>query len=528
MNAHPGAKLPTAWRHVLPPLALLLLLLLLVYRDTAAAMVTIWARSDTFAHAFLVPPITAWLIWRQRARLATAVPRPAAWVLLLVIGAGVVWLLGDLGAANSITQLAFTTLLVLAVPALVGLEAARAMLFPLCFLFFAVPIGEFVMPQLMIWTADFTALALRVSGIPVYRDGLQLVIPSGTWHIVEACSGVRYLIASLMVGTLFAYLNFQSLRKRLIFVGVSILVPILANWMRAYLIVLAGHVSNNQVAVGVDHLIYGWVFFGIVMMLLFIIGGRFAERASPAMPSPSTRPAAVQSAVGSSALRPWVVAAAGAALGIAPALAARALETRQPASVAQLALPATLSDGWKLVAKPVTDWKPSFKNPSTEINATYESKGRQVGVYVGYYRQQSVDHKLVSSDNVLVDTKDGVWTQSASGTSQLRAGAMPIEVRTANLRAKAGWTREDGLLVWQVYWVNGRFTSSDLAAKAYGVVYRLLGRGDDSAVVILYADQEPAGGGRAALESFARANLMPIGDWLSTAREDARMTRNFQ
>ena len=56
---------------------------------------------------------------------------------------------------------------------------------------------------------------------------------------------MRYLIASFMVGTLFAYLNYRSTRRRLLFVGVSIVVPIVANWLRAYMIVMIGHLSGN-------------------------------------------------------------------------------------------------------------------------------------------------------------------------------------------------------------------------------------------------------------------------------------------
>ena len=140
------------------------------------------------------------------------------------------------------------------------------MLFPLAFLFFAAPVGEFLMPWLMARTADFTVFALRLSGIPVYREGLHFIIPSGSWSIVEACSGVRYLIASLMAGTLFAYFNYRSLRRRLLFVVVALLVPIVANWLRAYFIVLFGHLSDNKLAVAADHLIYGWVFFGVVII----------------------------------------------------------------------------------------------------------------------------------------------------------------------------------------------------------------------------------------------------------------------
>ena len=155
------ASAATLWRRALPALLLVLGAVLVAYRDTAAAMVAIWSRSDTFAHCFLVLPIVLWLIWRQRAALGSLRPRPCPWILLPMAGAGFIWLLGDLVSANSVTQLALTALLVLAVPAVLGLQLASAILFPLGFLFFAVPIGEFLMPQLMAWTADFTVLALR-------------------------------------------------------------------------------------------------------------------------------------------------------------------------------------------------------------------------------------------------------------------------------------------------------------------------------------------------------------------------------
>ncbi len=153
-------------------------------------------------------------------------------------------------------------------------------------MFFAVPFGEFLLPVLMEYTANFTVTALRLSGIPVYREGLQFVIPSGNWSVVEACSGVRYLIASFMIGTLFAYLNYRSTRRRLVFIGVSIVVPIVANWLRAYMIVMLGHLSGNTIAVGVDHLIYGWLFFGLVITIMFLIGARWSEPET-AVPAPS-------------------------------------------------------------------------------------------------------------------------------------------------------------------------------------------------------------------------------------------------
>ncbi|MFT7401509.1 MAG: exosortase, partial [Hydrogenophaga sp.] len=149
------------WPQVLGFLLVLLLAILGLYHQTAAGMVAIWSRSDTYAHGFVVPLISLWLIWRIRHRLAALAPQPAPLAWLLMLGAAGLWLAGDLVAVNSVTQFALVALLVLAVPAVLGWQLARAMAFPLGFLFFAVPFGDFLLPVFMDWTADFTVLALR-------------------------------------------------------------------------------------------------------------------------------------------------------------------------------------------------------------------------------------------------------------------------------------------------------------------------------------------------------------------------------
>lgn len=501
------------WRQALVALMLLIAWTLFLYRDTAIAMVTIWERSETFTHGFLVPPIVLWLIWRQRRSIAAQAIEPALWTLLPVAGAALVWLLGDLAAVNAVTQLAFVALLVLSVPAILGMPVARQIIFPLGFLFFSVPIGEFVMPQLMAWTADFTVFALRLSGVPVYREGLQFVIPSGNWSVVEACSGVRYLIASITVGTLFAYLNYQSARRRVLFIIVSILVPIVANWLRAYMIVMLGHFSGNKLAVGVDHLIYGWVFFGIVIMLMFMVGARWSEPEKIANVSASSRPGRSQAV---SASKLWVITACFAAVLALPQTALWVMDQGQNANPASLVAPAALAADWRAVAPGVPAFKPAFQNPSAEINGTYVSQGPPVGLYLGYYRDQNYTRKLVSSSNALVVSNDPQWAQVAVAGRQVSIGGKSVLMRSAELRGAALNEQANSrrLLVWQIYWINGTLTSSEYLAKAYGAFYRLMGRGDDSAVVIVYTSKDQAGDADVVLESFFSANYAAIDELL--------------
>lgn len=512
------------WLRAAPALVALLAVIVFAYRDTAAAMVGIWARSDTFAHAFLVPPIVAWLIWRRRKSLASLQPTPCPWVLLPMAAIGAVWLLGDLVAVNAVTQLAMTALVILAVPAVLGLRTARALSFPLAFLFFAVPIGEFMLPYLMSWTADFTVLALRASGIPVLREGQQLVIPSGRWAVVEACSGVRYLIASFMVGTLFAYLHYRSLRRRLLFIAVSFAVPIVANWVRAYLIVLIGHLSGNTIAVGVDHLIYGWLFFGLVMGVMFAIGLVWREP-DAAEPAGALQRADRAPASRSSAFT-WATAAAASMLALVPHAALDVIGDVPEGGPVRLASLGALPQGGSAQSPGKGAWKPAYQHPNAEAAFAYSAQDRPtVGLFVAYYRKQDYGRKLVASTNELVRSADSSWAQTGAAESETVAtsSGQKVVVRSIGLRSVAPEMRpEQRLRAWQIYWVADKLTSSDLQAKLYAAVDRLLGRGDDSAVIVVYADDEPAGSARPVLQSFLRVNLDGIVEGLRAARDGAR------
>jgi exosortase A len=518
MNSSLSSPSSHQWRFVSLVFLLLLTCLGFLYFDTAKAIVLIWSRSETFTHGFVVPPIVVWLIWRQRQALRHLTPKPSAVGFLLVTGAAFAWLLGDLAAIDAVMQLAFVSMVVLLVPALLGMSVARAIAFPLAFLFFAVPIGEFAMPQLMVWTADFTVLALRLSGIPVFREGLQFVIPSGNWSVVEACSGVRYLIASLTVGTLFAYLNYQSTSRRVVFIAVSLVVPIVANWLRAYLIVLLGHLSGNKLAAGVDHLIYGWVFFGVVILLMFMIGSRWSE------PEPEITAINAKVHAASPSISPIQYGLVAALLLVFLALPSAALrvidQSASTTSTPQLAVPKYLSQGWTASVAPGLGWQPAFQNPSAQFQTGYTLGDQSVGLYLAFYHHQGPHRKLVSSDNALAKTNDPQWTQLLGGSRAVDLPDRSIAVRTAELRrsAHSGQVADERLTVWQVYWINGTLTPSDILAKAYTALNSLLGRGDDSAVIIVYVPKGDDGRGEATLAAFMQANALAIDALLRNAR----------
>ncbi len=509
-------NLPAPWRAPLAALAGVVVALVLLYWSTLMAMVGIWDRSGTFAHCYLVAPISLWLVWRCREELAALTPRPAGWVLVPMVAVAFAWLLGEVAGVNALTQFAFTALLVLSVPLVLGLDVARRITFPLLFLFFMVPFGEFLLPWLMEWTADFTVAAVRFSGIPVYREGLQFVIPTGTWSVVEACSGVRYLIASFMVGSLFAYLNYTSTKRRVVFGLVSLAVPLLANWMRAYMIVMLGHLSGNRLAVGVDHLIYGWVFFGLIVGVMFFIGSRWAEPPADAAP-----PAALAlQAPGLASRQNWFVASLAVLVLLLPQGLLWKLDA--DASRGGNSAPFALGElsSTSAATAPAT-FVPELQNPTATALRGYVVADGTVYVHIGYYRRQGFGHKLVTSENSLVKALDKDWQMSKSGQGTMEAGSGPMAFRQAEVLGGSvgvGAVRRQRFDVRRVYWVDGGFTVSDAVAALLGVRGKLLGRGDDGAMVTIYTEGEDKAQTTARLEAFIRTHTTALERQLVTYR----------
>lgn len=498
------------------PLCTLLVVALLVwlfawYGDTTISTVAIWQRSETYAHGYLIFPISAYLIWTRRHQIATIQPNPSTLGIFALIGLGFLWLIADSAEALVVSQYAVVAMVPAVVWAVLGTKVSLALLFPLLFLLFAVPVGDFLLAPMMNFTADFTVAALRLTGIPVFREGNFFSVPSGSWSVVEACSGLRYLIASLTLGCLFSYLTYRSMWRRVVFIILSIIVPIIANGVRAYLIVMIGHLSNNRLATGVDHVIYGWVFFGFVMMLLFWIGSQWREPDEPA--KSAINPGALADA--SRPISKIVLFAVLSAVTVAvwPSYANYVDAVTQDTNRVKLTMPAA-PNGWQVLSENLTTWEPHYLTATTTAKRTFTSGDKKVEIVIKYYRNQRQDAELINTNNQLVSTKDHNWGLISNGSSEMLGLNGPLTIAESTLRSSRG-----NLLVWSWYWVDGRYTSNSYLVKLYQAKAKLLGESDDAAAIFLYAPYEAKSDGAAeTLREFAPTIFQSIDTSLANAK----------
>jgi len=225
----------------------------------------------------LLPPIVAWLIYKKRHSLIKLKITSSLLGFIALLSISFLWFLAKLSGINVAEQFFVLVFPAFIVMSLWGLSGIKLLAFPLLFLLFAVPVGDFLIPYLQFVTADISVFMLELLNIPVYRDGMFIQIPNGNFLVAEACSGIRFLISTFTIGVLFAYLNIRSTGRRSLFIFLCLVVPIIGNGLRAFLMILIGHLSNMKAAVGFDHLVYGWLFFSVILVILFIIGHYIAD-----------------------------------------------------------------------------------------------------------------------------------------------------------------------------------------------------------------------------------------------------------
>ena len=243
-----------------------------IHYNVAESFVGIWWNDVTFYHCFIVLPISLYLIWEKRAALDRVIPRFEPILLPLIIISGICTMLFWRVGINLFAHISFVVLLQSLMVICIGRSAAKIILFPILFMFLAVPFGtEFIVP-LQNLTADISVGMLRLIGISVSYEGIHIITDNARFYVAEACAGLRFLIANIFAMTLYAYYTLRSKRSWMIFLPLSIFIPIIGNCLRAFLIMVIGHYSHGELAAGVDHLIYGWGFFVVIALGNFIIG----------------------------------------------------------------------------------------------------------------------------------------------------------------------------------------------------------------------------------------------------------------
>ena len=419
-----------------------------------------WLTVSAYQHILFVPPIVGWLVWNRRTVLAQMAPH-AWWPgLALVIGALLLWLAGSLTSIDIVAQGAAVLLLQGVTIAMVGPRVGAVLAFPLAFAFFLVPFGEEIVPPLQALTAEMVIGLTHLSGIDATIDGVFIATPAGLFEVAAACAGVQFVVAMVTLGVLAAKVGMSRWPRRIAFMALCVIVPILANGVRAWAIVAVAQVVGAERAGGIDHIVYGWFFFAIVVALVMALGWRWFDRDPEAEGLASAAwankrlIAALDSRHARAGTMAPLLAAAILLVGLWAGLA-RADDAPLPG------LTAPTIEGWALVETPQKPaWQPNGQEAGRRLHAIYRNpQGEEVDFYLAGYVGQAAP--TANAEGAV--PPDTAWRY-------VTAVAAPSPMKGEELLAFGSERR----LAWSSYVARGNATADPLAFRLAGLGDRLM------------------------------------------------------
>ena len=498
-----SAGLGSRWRHSIIVLGLCWSALILAFASDWLAMFGQWWNSSTYNHVLLVPAIIAWLVWQRRSSVVELTPQPWRWGLLALAGAVLLWVLGAFAGFDLLRQSGAVAMLAASALLLLGPRAFAALLFPFAYMAFLVPFGDELVPPLQTITAKLTVWLVQASQIPATINGVFIDTPAGLFEVAEACSGVKFLIAMIALGVLVGNVCFTSWRRRITFFTLCLAVPILANGVRAWGTIFAAQYVGVERAGGIDHLIYGWVFFAIVIAAVLGLSWRFFDRGidDPLVDTEWLRTLPLLARTDRQSISA-PLALLGAALlvlgGTAWAQAADALSKPMPRQVFLPQVP-----GWQRVPyQPQTEWEPHAGGADHRLLGRYRDPlGNEVDVFYALYAAQGEGREAGGFGQGALRPESS-WSWTSSG---------PTMPPAKSERLLSGGKIERLALTY--YRTGPLLTGSNARLKLANIADRLLLRPRSTAMLIVSAEQRPGHEAALALSEFGQAIGDP-GQWM--------------
>lgn len=469
------------------------------FRDWAD-MAEQWWNSSTYNHILFVPLILGWLVllrWQQLSRLT-----PSGWWpgLLVAAMAAFVWLCGALAGIDQLRHIGVVGMLQASVLTILGPKVTVGLVFPLSYMVFLVPFGDELVPPLQMITAAITIILTEWSGISAVIDGVFIDTPAGLFEVAEACSGVKFLVAMAALSTLVAHVGFRNWTRRAVFLSFALIVPILANGVRAWGTIFIAQSQGVEFAAGFDHIFYGWIFFALVLAMVLALAWRYFDR------TPDDTMIEVD-AISNNPLLDRIVKFGTryslGAIGIV-AIAIGALSWSVQNANAQAHMPTQIAlpnvQEWSRVDfDPAYPWAPQAPSADHQLLGTYaNAEGRRVDVFVALYASQTEGNEASGyGTGAISPDGDWRWLASSDGRADYAAQWMLI---AGNHKRYAETTYR-----------QGEFTGgSGARLRLATLTGKLMMRQDRTATLILSAEGANA---RETVASFAAA-IGSRGRWL--------------
>ena len=468
-----------AWRIAGVSITALLLLTFVLYQQTILYLIGIWNQLEegNYAHGYLVLLISAYLIFCNRQRLALSMPCPEYKAIMAVILSGLLWLVAALVDVEMLQTVGLLLLVLSIVWVMLGTRAIQILVFPILFISFAIPVWFPLSPVLQELTADVVFWMIRVMEIPALRIENMIVLPAGRLSIEEACGGLKYFLAAMTLGTLYAYLNYEALASRIVVVLVSAIAAVMVNILRVFIVVYLGYTTDMRHPLIADHLSLGWYLFaGLVVVLLVFDAWLHRAYLHSSNESPDTVVSKQVSCNKGKSQFAVLFLVAAVIISVGPAIINWLAEQQQTGNYSlQHKLPSAVGE-WSTVDASEDDWTPQYQGSIAHKMAFQDKQDHEIKLFLGIYPVQRQGEELINDLNRISDGK--IWHIMYQRAKLYKLGDRQVLEQLLE--------KDDGAqcLVWYWYRVAGQNTVNKYHAKALQVLGLLKGKRQASVIAM--------------------------------------------
>ena len=472
-------KTSAGWPFAATLITVVVLLTMILYQQTVIYLASIWNEISIgeYAHGYLVLAISLYLIVYNRKRLAKLSPCPSYSVLPLVFLTAVLWLAAVLVDVQALQTVGLLGVLFTVIWVLTGHQVMKILAFPVLFIVFALPLWFPLSPLLQNVTADVVFWLMRVIEVPAFRQENIITLPTGVFSVEEACSGLRYLLAALTLGSLYAYLNYVSLSGRAVVVLIAAGAALLANILRVFIVVYLGYATEMQHPWVNDHLMLGWYLFGGLVLVLLLIDVRFYRHArvieSTATGNVVEEVAAEEGSVAAISChqgRSQYFIIAGlcvAVLSIGPVVVYQQNNQQQLSGPAiNVVLPEAIK-GWSGPMTSANEWMPKYHG-AVSAKSDYLVQGRNVSLFIAYYPFQKQGTEVINDLNRISNNK--IWRTKYSHARLKHMQAFDVMEQVIEN------SQNNKRLVWYWYNIGGQLSVNKYEAKVLQLAGLLMGQ----------------------------------------------------
>ena len=261
--------------------ALFLLILLgsfvFAYYPAWKGLVSAWYGSEDYSHGFFIIPLCVMFGWQKRHLLATLEVRPSRLGLVLVVLASLLYLLGWLGEITTLAAFSMIPALAGVILYLWGSAILKELLFPLFCMLFMIPVPAQMYATatipLQLWVSQLSAGLAGFLSIPIYREGNVLCLPQRTLEVVQACSGLRSMMALVTLSVVFGYFSLYSNVLRAILFASAVPASIIVNVIRVLVLILCEYYFSIDLGSGTPHTVFGVALFALAVAMVALIRG---------------------------------------------------------------------------------------------------------------------------------------------------------------------------------------------------------------------------------------------------------------